>query len=82
MRAGWIKGRDGSRPNYHREIVSGPLTFRLDVWQVDSDGKQWGHSVQWQGAEAQTLSDPDRAMKAAEAILADRLRAAARQCKQ
>lgn len=84
MPAGWTQGCGGARPNYHREIVSGPLRLRLDVWQVDESGAQWGYSVQWSNAEPGATPHPSamRAMAAAESVLADYLRAAARQCKQ
>lgn len=82
MRAGWTQGHGGAVPNYHREIEAGPLKFRLDVWRVDDEGKQWGYSLQWQSAEPYPQPSAVRAMAAAESVLADRLRMAARQCKQ
>lgn len=77
MRDGWTRGND-LRPHYTREIVSGPLTFHLDVWQADMEGKEFAYAFQGRNSDEPTLPSAEKAIAAAELTLASHLRRAAK----
>jgi hypothetical protein len=78
---GWTRGTD-LRPHYTREVVAGPLTFLIDVWQADENGREWAYSFQARNAENQPLPTAEKAMAAAVSLLAGYLRQAARLLKE
>jgi hypothetical protein len=69
-------------PWYRRDIVAGPVKFRLDVWPADPDGKEWAGSFNGLNADRFTQPTAERAMASAETQLDVHLKSLRRQLKR
>ena len=64
---------------WYFDVKLGQTVLRLDLWHLDNNPTRWAISLQNGPTETITQPSLERAQRAAEVILANQLRAAAKQ---
>ena len=81
MLDGWEKVGEDIHQWYRREFEVVSISFRIDLWSVSRDDNEWAFSFNEGKPERFIAKTPDRAMLAAQALLAGYLRSAAKICR-